>query len=685
MNVLELFGSLSLNTEGYEKSLSDAQKKGSAFASSLKTGLSTAAKVGATAIAAVGTAVTAVATSMVKATSEVAQYGDNIDKMSQKIGISAEAYQEWDAILQHSGASVDSLQSVMKTLSTAVETDSDALAQLGLTEDKLAGMNTEQIFSEVITQLQGMEEGTERTYLATKLLGRGATEMGALLNTSAEDTEAMRRRVHELNGVMSDEAVKAAAAYQDSLQDMQTAFNGAKRNITSSFMPAMTTMMDGLTSIFAGDSGGISIIGEGVKMMMGQVAEVMPMIMELATQIISSLMDALTQNLPMLISIATDMVFTLGQGLIQNLPQLLAAGMLMLNGLISGLMENLPLIIDAVLQIVLALGDAFVQYMPDIIAAGMVVLSGILDGIVTALPDMIPVIIDMLLMLVDVLTQNIPILIDAIVQIVAVLMQHLPEILNGLWQVVVKVWTSWLAPALNAVGQFLAMVWNSIVQVFSGVGSWFNNNVVQPIVSFFTDMWNNLKQGASNAWDGIKNVFSVVTTWFKDTFKKAWEGVKNVFSTGGKIFTGIKEGIENTFKTVVNGIIRGINTVVAIPFNAINSFLRTLRNVQILGWYPFSWISEFGVPQIPLLAQGGVLKRGQIGVLEGSGAEAVVPLEKNKEWIHAVAEDFGREMGSGTVITMNIYGAQGQDINELAEVISRKINDAVARDRRVFA
>lgn len=38
-----------------------------------------------------------------------------------------------------------------------------------------------------------------------------------------------------------------------------------------------------------------------------------------------------------------------------------------------------------------------------------------------------------------------------------------------------------------------------------------------------------------------------------------------------------------------------------------------------------------------------------------------------------------------TAITMNIYGAQGQDVNELAEIISRKINDAVARDRRVFA
>ena len=198
-------------------------------------------------------------------------------------------------------------------------------------------------------------------------------------------------------------------------------------------------------------------------------------------------------------------------------------------------------------------------------------------------------------------------------------------------------------------------------------------------------MWDGLKQGASDAWEGIKGAFSAVTTWFRDTFSEAWQKVKNVFSTGGKVFDGIKEGIENAFKTVVNAIIRGINKVVAFPFNAINSFLRTLRDINILGLYPFGWISEIYVPQIPELAKGGVLGRGQLGLLEGDGAEAVVPLEKNKEWIHAVAQDFGREMGSATTVTINVYGAQGQDINELAEVISRKINDAVARDRRVFA
>jgi hypothetical protein len=56
----------------------------------------------------------------------VASYGDNIDKMSQKMGMSASAYQEWDAVMQHSGTSMETMKSSMKTLANAAETGNDA-------------------------------------------------------------------------------------------------------------------------------------------------------------------------------------------------------------------------------------------------------------------------------------------------------------------------------------------------------------------------------------------------------------------------------------------------------------------------------------------------------------------------------------------------------------------------------
>lgn len=163
--------------------------------------------------------------------------------------------------------------------------------------------------------------------------------------------------------------------------------------------------------------------------------------------------------------------------------------------------------------------------------------------------------------------------------------------------------------------------------------------IFENLKTVLSNVWTSLTQGAAAAWEGIKQVFSSIPQWFQTKFKEAWTKVKEVFSTGGKIFDGIKDGIVNAFKAVVNAIIRGINKVVAIPFNAINKVLNTLRNFEILGSKPFSGIiGDITVPKIPELAKGGVLSKGQIALLEGSGAEAVIPLENNRKWIAATAK-----------------------------------------------
>lgn len=69
-------------------------------------------------------------------------------------------------------------------------------------------MSTEDVWTTVISRLQDMEEGNERTAIASALLGKGAMELGAVFNTSSADTQKMIDKAHELGIIMSDEAVK---------------------------------------------------------------------------------------------------------------------------------------------------------------------------------------------------------------------------------------------------------------------------------------------------------------------------------------------------------------------------------------------------------------------------------------------------------------------------------------------
>jgi len=222
--------------------------------------------------------------------------------------------------------------------------------------------------------------------------------------------------------------------------------------------------------------------------------------------------------------------------------------------------------------------------------------------------------------------------------------------------------------------------WNAVKNVVKTVSDWVNTNIIAPVKNVFTGLWNTLKNGAISAWNGIKSVFGSVVNFFKDTFTKAWTAVKNVFSVGGKIFDGIKDGIVSAFKTIVNAIIRGINKVVAIPFNAINNVLDKLRGLEILGVSPFAWLGSISVPQIPELATGGVVRRPTAALIGEAGAEAVVPLERNTEWIKKLARAINAEQAStgnvrsrdsGVFDIARAVGIQTAGINSLAGLYQR--------------
>ena len=216
----------------------------------------------------------------------------------------------------------------------------------------------------------------------------------------------------------------------------------------------------------------------------------------------------------------------------------------------------------------------------------------------------------------------------------------------------------------SGVGEWFSGLWENIVtgwhtvfdpwiEIFKRAKSWVNTTVIQPIGNFFSDVWNKISKGAGQAWEGIKKAFSPVADWFKNVFSNAWQGVKNVFSKGGEIFNGIKEGMFNTFKTVVNALIDGINTVIARTFEGLNNALRTIHDISILGVKPFEWIHTFDVPEIPKLASGGIVKAPTLAVVgdnpgAGSGnPEVISPLNKLQSMINT-------SNGQDTVILSNI-------------------------------
>lgn len=360
--------------------------------------------------------ITGMAMSAFSSLSDVAAYGDDIDKMSQKMGLSAEAYQEWQAVMQHSGTSMEAMQSSMKTLANAAETNSDAFKALGITEKELAKLSQEELFEKTISELQKMDDVTERTYLSGKLLGRGATELGALLNTSAEETEAMKQRVHELGGVMSDEAIKASAQFQDNLQDLQTALTGAKNEIISNFLPSVNLLTEGFTKLVAGEEGADELIGKGITQFLGEFETV-------ASSVLESINTFIEQNSGVIIGGIVKMAGGVAEGFSKSLPKIVSA----VSALIPQIAEAFGSIGQSVVSTFPAIIDAVISLASEIAALLPTLLPQIASAIVTALPE-----------IVNGITEMLPVLIDTVVQVVDTIAALLPDVIPPVFEAIVN-------------------------------------------------------------------------------------------------------------------------------------------------------------------------------------------------------------------------------------------------------
>ncbi|MFM1581208.1 hypothetical protein ABGF48_03255 [Helcococcus bovis] len=243
------------------------------------------------------------------------------------------------------------------------------------------------------------------------------------------------------------------------------------------------------------------------------------------------------------------------------------------------------------------------------------VLAPFLTWILKVFAPLIKLFLDNLLYWWNVLLSGIKPIIDGIKSVI----KGISTVLKGVIDFVSGVFTLNWSKAWNGIKDIFGGVfdtlkaivkglWDSIVNIFSGVANWFDTRVITPIVEAFT------------------SGFSFIGNFISDV----WHGILGLFSKGGKIFSGIAEGIGNVFVAIVNGLIDGINWVIGAPFRFINGILNKIGDINILGYHPFSFLSGdvIPVPQIPHLDVGTnyVARDGLAYIHEG---EAVVPKKYN--------------------------------------------------------
>ena len=242
--------------------------------------------------------------------------------------------------------------------------------------------------------------------------------------------------------------------------------------------------------------------------------------------------------------------------------------------------------------------------------------------------------------------------------------------------------------ALVAAGVLLYKNWDTVKekaiafgekveQIWGGVSDWIENAIEKigehflVFGGYLSGLWKSVEDVSENVKGIFNGLIDFISNVFSGNWSAAWENVVSIF---GNLFGGIV----NIAKAPINGVIGMINSVL----DKINNI-----SVDIPDWMGGG---TFGVniPKIPMLAKGGVLEKGQVGLLEGTGAEAVVPLEHNRAWISAVAKDMDSTIGGGEQ-SQRIIDLLEMMLDAMADYFPQLIeaagHDIVANDGTILA
>lgn len=184
--------------------------------------------------------------------------------------------------------------------------------------------------------------------------------------------------------------------------------------------------------------------------------------------------------------------------------------------------------------------------------------------------------------------------------------------------------------------------------------------IIDGIVTAFTTAWDLIKgvwdtvSGFfSDLWGNISNTFSSVKDFFSGKFSDAWNAIKNIFSNVGNFFGGIWNTIKDKFSSLgtnigdaIGGAVKsGINSVIGLVEGTINNAIKLINGaIGLINKLPGVNVGKINNLSLPRLAKGGVVNGATIAEIGEAGAEAVVPLENNTQWITKVAEQMAKAL-----------------------------------------
>lgn len=701
MELFKIFGRIALKgQEETEDGLDSVAGKASGVGQALLKGIGTFAKWGAAAATAAATATAALVKSAVTAYSDYEQLVGGVETLFkdsasevqkyaanayQTAGLSANEYME-----TVTGFSASLLQSLDGDTKAAAEKANVAITDMSDNANKM-GTSMESIQN----AYQGFAK-QNYTMLDNLKLGYGGTkeEMQRLL----EDAEKLSGQKFDLSsyadivdaihvvqtemGITGTTAKEAAttiqgsvnmtkAAWQnlvvgiaDDTQDFDVLVNNFVDSVTTAgenilprveiALKGVGTLVEKLAPIIAKTVPNIvsttlpSMIKAGTSMiraLLDGLLKAVPELIPCFKDIINQLIEVIVDNLPLIIEAAVTIAGAIVSGLVEALPDILDAGIELIQSLAQGLTTGIPTILSTAITIVSQLASTLIQNVPQIVQTGIQLLLGLANGILQAVPQLLQELPGIITQMVENILSCIPMiiecgielltsLVDALPQIIQSIVAVLPQIINGIIEAllghideIIQAGIKLLVALIDALPQIIDTICKALPQIIEAItGALLEHldDMIYAGVDLFMALITNLAEIKNALASKMPEIIASIVRAIGECLGEMWEAGKRLMN---KLWQGLKEvapNIASWFKDFLHNLfIQDVNVQVD------TSSLKSSATAKITN----------KSTSARKHAKGGVVEKGEIALLEGDGAEAVVPLHQNRMWISRVAQD----------------------------------------------
>ena len=547
-------------------------------------------EIAATAIAAIGAAATAAAKKFFDLAKATAEYGDTVDKESQKLGISSDTYQKLNYAMEMSGSTIDDVSKGIKNMTKDLaafangsKSAADKYEAIGVSLTNADGSlkSEQELLLSTIQALADMTDETQRDAAAQEIFGKSAAELKPLLNEGAEGINALMEEAQQYGIVMSEEGVKASAVFDDSMTRLTNTLTGFRNNVMTGLLPSLTKITDGLSMLIIGADGADEKIEEGINETIENITEILPKVLDKLQTVINAILPKLIgfilELAPKLLDSITSIIDTLSKALINNqdkfqkaittilnsiitfigtnLPKIVEMALILVKTLASGLIDSLPLLIDTAVQILFDVIDLILDNLDEVIELALTLITTLATGLIQALPKLLAKVPEIIVKLVSELTKP-----EFLLMIIKAALTLVLELAKGLIQALPELMLMTPRLIIGILQSLKDTIFNTN---WGKLGKDILDGILNGMLDFGSTVYNTIKKTCSRITNAIKNFFGIhsPSTLMED-------------EVGTNLTAGIVEGMEDSIPKAI----RDVNSAMTDLNNGIQASVNPVIN-----------------------------------------------------------------------------------------------------------